>query len=197
MKVITLDSELTEKQHKKCDTYQLFLAENKNVPNETLFIDLQLILCKPRGHTVTANIRHFSTGTHCKVMAPNSPHTSGVMVIEYLGTSASRLLSPFIHSGSLRDSTKIDRQKPVLSRLMIFSFLNIPTSTSSCSTTLTNLLHTNFKYRNFDTGFKRRAGCTIRHGLPRCKGLADRNIQPQARDVNHSTSVAGNMRKTW
>lgn len=97
------EGELTKKQRKKCDTYQLFLAENKNVPNETLFIYLWLVLCKPQGHTVTANIRHFSTTTHHKVMAPNSPRTSGVMVIKYLGTSASRLLSPFIHSGSSKE----------------------------------------------------------------------------------------------
>lgn len=34
------EGELTKKQHKKRDTYQSFLAENKNVPNETLFIYL-------------------------------------------------------------------------------------------------------------------------------------------------------------
>lgn len=41
-------------------------------------------------------------------MAPNGPHTSEVTVTKHPGTSASRLLSPFMHSDTLRDSTKID-----------------------------------------------------------------------------------------
>lgn len=111
MKAVIYDSELTKKQMWHIP---VVLAENRMFQMK-LFICLQLVLCKPWGHTRTANIRHFSTRTHCKVMAPNSPHTSGVITIKYLGTSAFRLLSPFIHRGSLRGSAKNNRQKPDLS----------------------------------------------------------------------------------
>lgn len=150
------------------------LAENKNFTCKMLLIlHCHSVLHTLQGCPMTANIRYLSTRTYCRVVAPNlSPHSSGVMYIKYLATAALKLFSPFIHSGSVRDSIKTDGQKPVLSGLMMFSLLTGIFRMSSYSVRSAKLLLIKFKYRNFGTGFKERNGCAIRNRwLLLCKEL--------------------------